>query len=205
MNLTDEAFPVARNSSPRKPVFLAVLWAESTPYLFTLEGKDTIMSPEIINRDEFIVVGVRSVVELGVPTGDNMWTEQFLPRQKEIPDCEHCYYTVFNSIPGAEECGKYECVVGVVGSLEAIPQGMVGWVIPGGRYAQVEAVGQEGAARVFRNIITEWLPDSGYKIASSPLFAFAACEHPESPETVWRLNIPVETPEELEQLKNWGM
>lgn len=161
------------------------------------------MSPEITDRDEFIVVGVRTVMEMGAQTTGTLWKDQFLPRHNEIKGADRCYYGVFNSLPDDEKSGRYEYVAGVVASLEDIPVGMVGWVIPEGRYAESEAIGLAGINKVCRDIITEWLPDSGYKMVASPMFAYTDSAHPDSPDAVWRVNIPIETPEELEQLKKW--
>lgn len=161
------------------------------------------MSPEIIDRDEFIVVGIRTVMEMGAQTTGTLWKDQFLPRHNEIKGADRSYYGVFNSLPDDEKSGRYEYVAGVVGSFEDIPVGMVGWVIPEGRYAESDAIGLAGINKVCRDVITEWLPDSGYKMVASPMFAYTDSAHPDSPDAVWKVNIPIETPEELEQLKKW--
>ena len=160
------------------------------------------MTPEIIDRDEFIVVGVRGVQEKGAQTADTLWKDQFLPRHNEVAGADHCYYGVFSSLPG-DQAAKYEYVAGMIGSLDGIPTGMVGWVIPQGRHAQVEARGLSNIAEVCRQLITDWLPDSGYRMADSPIFAYTRSEHPDSPDAIWHINLPIETPEELEELKRW--
>ena len=161
------------------------------------------MTPEIVARDEFIVVGIRTVLEMGAQGTGSFWKDGFLPRHSELEGADHCYYGVFNVLPDDSKGGRYEYVAGVVSSLENIPVGMVGWVIPEGNYAEAEATGLTGINQVCRDVIAEWLPDSGYKMVASPMFAYTRDPQPDSPEAVWKVNIPVETPEVLEQLKKW--
>lgn len=161
------------------------------------------MTPEIIDRDEFIVVGVRAILEMGAQTTGTLWKDQFLPRYNEIQGADRKYYGVFNSLPDAHSPGRFEYVAGVVGSLENIPEGMVGWVIPAGKFAKIQAAGLGGISQACRNLITDWLPDSGYKRVDSPIFASTRAEHPDSPDAAWEICVPIETPEELEKLKQW--
>ncbi len=132
------------------------------------------MTPEIIIKDEFIVVGIRTVLGVNAESTGTLWKNEFIPRRKELADSEPVYYGVFDALPDAANPkgtgGPYEYVAGVASDLEHIPAGMVGWVIPGGSYAEAEATGLPGIARVCRELITEWLPDSGYRMADSPMF-----------------------------------
>lgn len=161
------------------------------------------MNPEIIERDEFIVVGIRTVLEMGAQTTGTLWKDQFLPRHHELKDADHRYYGVFNILPHDSKGGRFEYVAGVVGSLESIPNGMVGWQIPAGKYAQSQATGLSGISQICRDLITDWLPDSGYSLTASAMFAYTENKQPDSPDAVWKVNIPVETPEVLEELKKW--
>lgn len=162
------------------------------------------MTPEIIARDEFIVVGIRTVLEMGAQTTGTLWKDKFLPRHSELKGADRCYYGVFNLLPGDEQDVRFEYVAGVVtNSLEDIPVGMVGWVIPEGNYAETEATGLGGIGQMGRDLIAEWLPDSGYKLVDSPMFAYTNSPHPDSSDAVWKVNIPVETPEVLAQMQSW--
>lgn len=162
------------------------------------------MTPEIVDRDEFIVVGIRTVLEMGAQSTGTLWKDKFLPRHSELKGTDKCYYGVFNVLPDDTKGGRYEYVAGVVtDSLENIPFGMVGWVIPAGNYAEAEATGLAGINQVCRDIITDWLPDSGYKMLSNPMFAYTTSEHPDSSNAVWKVNIPIETPEALAELEKW--
>ncbi|MDR3078375.1 MAG: hypothetical protein LBV15_06400, partial [Planctomycetota bacterium] len=100
--------------------------------------------------------------------------------------------------------GACEYVAGVAASsLEGIPEGMVGWLVPAGQYAKITAVGLAGVVSGCRRFVAEWLPKSDYRLSESPIFFYAASEHPQAPDTVWKVNLPVEKPEELEPLKKW--
>ncbi len=160
------------------------------------------MTPEIIDRDEFIVVGIRAVLETGISTG-SLRKDQFLPRHVEIKSTDKLYYAVFNALPD-DKCGRYEYVAGVVtNSLEDIPVGMVGWVIPAGKYAEAPVTGLLGIQPGCREVITDWLPDSDYQKMASPMFAYTEDQHPDSPEAVWKINVPIDTPEGLAQMDTW--
>lgn len=161
------------------------------------------MTPEIIARNEFIVVGVRAVMEMGAETTGFVWKEKFLPRHSEIAGADRRYYGVFNMLPDDQAGGRVEYVAGVAASLENIPIGMVGWVIPEGNYAEATAIGLSSVAQVCRLIIADWLPDSGYQLMCSPMFAYTDNPHPDSAEAIWKINVPVETPEALAQLEKW--
>jgi Uncharacterized protein conserved in bacteria len=160
------------------------------------------MTPEIIVRDEFIVVGIRTVLETNDSVGA-LWSEHFLPRRSEIKNVEKAYYAVFNALSD-DSCGRYEYVAGVVtNSLEDIPDGMVGWVIPSGKYAEITASGLQSIARICRGVLTDWLPDSGFQQVAGPYFAYTENERPDAPDAIWKINVPIETPEVLAEMKTW--
>ncbi len=162
------------------------------------------MTPQIVARDEFIVVGIRTLLEKAAATTGSLWKDEFLPRRCEVKGCgPQQYYAVFSALPGAGRGERYEYVAGVVSDLESIPEGMVGWILPDGDYAELEAAGLTGIGKACGEIIEGWLPESGYHIVQSPMFAYTTHPHPDSPEAVWKVNVPVATSEELETLKKW--
>ncbi len=163
------------------------------------------MTPEIVDRDEIIVVGIRAVLEIGAHAAIALWKEQFAPRKGEVKRVDSNYYGVFNILPGESKTGRCEYVAGVASSLENIPEGMVGWVIPSGKYARLRTLGLPGISGACRDMITEWLPDSGFKRMDSPIFTCTGADCPESPEMEWDIYVPIETPEEVENLKQWGL
>ncbi len=165
------------------------------------------MTPQIVTRDEFIVVGIRTLLEKGASTTGRLWKDEFLPRHSEIRGGApgEKYYCVFSALPAGSGGERYEYVAGVVADLESIPEGMVGWILPDGDYAELEATGLTGIGKACGEIIDGWLPESGYHIVQSPMFAYTAHPQPDSTEAVWRVNVPVATSEELEKLKQWGI
>lgn len=163
------------------------------------------MTPEIIDRDEFIVVGIRTVLDRDALNTGTLWKDKFLPRHGELEGADRRYYAVFNELSNDQrESGRYEYVAGVVtNSLENIPLGMVGWMIPASKFAEAEAVGLAGINRVCREVIADWLPDSGYEMMHSPMFAYTSDPHPDGEQAVWKVNVPIETPEVLAELESW--
>ncbi len=161
------------------------------------------MAPVIVARDECIVVGIRAVLDACAESTGTLWKNEFLPRHGEIPNAANTYYGVFSIVPGGDARGRCEYVAGVLSDLEHIPLGMVGWVIPGGSYAEAEAKGLPGIGQVCQALLTEWLPGSGYTLVESPMFACTTSEQPDAPDAVWKVHIPVSTPEQLEEMKKW--
>lgn len=161
------------------------------------------MTPDIITREEFLVIGIRSVLDLYADDVDALWREKLLPRRAEMHGITPAYYSVFNLLESAGEC-RVEYVAGVAAdSLEAIPLGMVSWVVPTATYAEVAASGLPGVAEACRELITEWLPDSGYQRTASPMFAYTEDARPDSPQALWKINIPIETPGSITQVRRW--
>lgn len=161
------------------------------------------MTPELVEREEMIVVGVRSILGLGEAASDSIWKNDFLPRRDEIPGTNKTYYGVFNLLPDDKE-GRLEYVAGVLtDSLENIPFGMVGWILPTGTYAICEARGLHGVYQTCRDLATVWLPDSGYHRLASPMFAYTSETEPDKDDAVWKVGIPVEKTELLAQLETW--
>lgn len=161
------------------------------------------MTPEIIARDEFIVVGIRTVLDLSEDTAGELWKDKFLPRRAELGAGKSRCFGVFSVLSDDEIDGRCEYVAGAAtDSLEDIPVGMVGWVVPAGTYAEAEACGLGCISPTCREVIADWLPDSGYKLVSGPMFAYTDAARPDVEDALWKVNIPIETPEILAQLEN---
>ena len=163
------------------------------------------MTPEIVSKDEFIVVGVRAVLDLAGQDIGLLWKDKFLARQTELAAVDHRFHCVFNLFSDAGgKPGRVEYVAGMVtNSLEDIPVGMVGWVVLHGVYVGLDAIGQIGISEAYQKIVSDWLPGSGYMLGHGPVFAFTDSLHPGSPETVWRMNVSIETIENMERLKKF--
>lgn len=161
------------------------------------------MTPAIVDKPEFIVAGIRTVLELGDVGVGSLWRDKLVPRHGEIAAVDSRYYAVFNPLVAPDD-NRFEYVAGMaVVSLENIPVGMVGWVVPFGTYAETRATGMADLAKVCRSFIADWLPDSGYKLAASPIFAFTDSAKPDAEGTVWTVCIPIETPEEFARFETW--
>lgn len=160
------------------------------------------MTPEIVERDEVIVVGVRAVVVPGTGASAKLWQEQFMPRKSELSGVDGRCYGVFGRLP--RDCqNRYEYIAGVrTDSLENIPPGMAGWIIPAGYYATAKFTGVAETGTAARNVIVDWLPDSGYKLAPGPMFIHTA-DDPCDPAAGWDACVPVDTPEAIAQLETW--
>ncbi len=169
------------------------------------------MAPEIIDCDDFTVVGVRVVLEMGTSDTATLWREKFLPLGQAPTDPRHRYYAVFNFLTetNSQDLAKgiagirCEYVMGILGSLDNIPVGMVSWVIPSGKFAEATAKGIANIRDTVHRLIADWLPDSGYRMVPSPMFAYTENKNPEAEDAIWKVNIPVEKPEVLAQLENW--
>lgn len=163
------------------------------------------MTPEIVDREEFVVVGVRAVLAVDAGAVTALWREQFFPRRGEVNGEDGKYYGVFNFTPEEGKPPRCEYVAGVLRSIDSIPEGMVGWIIPSGKYARIRATGLAAIPGACRDLLAEWLPDSGFRKMDSPIFTSTAAGEADAPGAEWEINIPIETPEELEKLKQWGL
>lgn len=161
------------------------------------------MSPEIIDHDQIIVVGVRSVFDVDVTNTGNLWAKEFLPRRGELKAADNCLYAVFNYLPGSDK-KRFETVAGVVtNSLEDIPTGMVSWSISSGKYARFTAKGLSGVKQGCIKDLEEWLPTSGYQRLPNPVIAYTSGSAPDDENTEWVVNVPIITPEALAELNSW--
>ncbi|SEN54377.1 GyrI-like domain-containing protein [Paenibacillus sp. OV219] len=76
---------------------------------------------------------------------------------------EHCYGLELYEPQAGARSGQFTYMAGVqVSDLSALPQGVSGYTIPGGRYAVFTHVGStELLGETFGYIYGEWLPASG--------------------------------------------
>ena len=161
------------------------------------------MDVRVTDREELIVVGVRTVLDRRNQDTTVIWRDSFLPRQAELKNAGELVYGVLGGIPG-EGDGFCEYVAGAAAaSLEGIPEGMVGWLVPAGRYAEISVSGLAGVLPACREFASRWLPSSGFRLSESPIFFCSALASPYDRDAVWEVNLPVEKPGELETLKKW--
>lgn len=154
------------------------------------------MKPEILRKQGFLIVGIRSVWNFDARALKMLWKDKTLPRRREIktaPDAGNSAFGVFGAIPDNRD-GLYEYVAGFpVSSLEDIPTGMVGWEIPEGLYASAPATGLDNIFPVYKELTDAWLPASGYRRTDSPVFAVSAsAADPVDPAARWLVNVRIE-------------
>ena len=160
------------------------------------------MDTEIIDLEETIVVGVRSA------SGSARCLEEALAafrlRREENRGVNGKARLVVSHIPDEGAGHPCECVAGLAAdSLENIPAGMVGWLVPSGRYARFEVGGLPEIAAACLAVLAEWLPGSGYRMAESPLLIHPDSGNPDSPEAAWWIYLPLINPGELADLRKW--
>lgn len=137
--------------------------------------KEKRMEPRIVKKAEFKVIGLRYEGKNEQGEISRLWVD-FSPRVKEIPnltlDPEYgdVAYGVCSCIEGAEP-EVFEYIASLpVSSLETIPQGMVGKVVPEQTYAVMEARGLKEIGPTYDHIIKQWLPSSDYLPGDGPDF-----------------------------------
>lgn len=141
--------------------------AESLKHLL----KGVTMQPKIVDLPEFKVIGVRKTVTLKTagPEIAKQWKE-FNPRVKDIPnkDGEHvafgvCEYVDFSDF--TEETPYSELVSVGVTSLDKVPEGMTGKVIPAAKYAVFTHKGKTSTLmQTYDYIYKTWLPNSNFDL-----------------------------------------
>ncbi|MDR1536164.1 MAG: GyrI-like domain-containing protein [Planctomycetota bacterium] len=160
------------------------------------------MDMEIIDLGETIVIGVRAAPDSGRCLEEAL--AAFRLRRKEIGGTDGMARLVINRVPGEGSGLPCECVAGLEApSLENIPEGMAGWLVPPGRYARFGAGDLSEIAGACRAVLAEWLPGSGYRMAESPLLIQSDSGIPDSPAAAWRINLPLVNPGELADLRKW--
>jgi AraC family transcriptional regulator len=165
--------------------------------LLKISGKEKKMEPRIVRKGEFKVIGMRYVGKNEHGEISQMWVE-LNPRIKEIPnltrDPEYgdVTYGVCGCVEGAEP-GVFEYIACLpVSSIEKVPEGMVGKVVPEQTYAVMEAHGIKDIGPTYEYIIKKWLPSSNYLPGDGPDFELYPEEFdPEDPESSLYIFFPV--------------
>jgi AraC family transcriptional regulator len=129
------------------------------------------VNPKLITLKEKIVIGMKSDMhhkEFGKIIA--LW-QRFMPNRKVIKN------TVNNDFIALQEYRDFNnfetsfdiwaCVE--VASIASIPDNMEAFIIPKGNYAVFLHKGMDASA-TYKGIMTEWLPNSGYKIDDRPHF-----------------------------------
>ena len=150
------------------------------------------MEPEIVRKDAFSIVGMHyrgNNAEGEIP---QMWGE-LGPRMSEIKNiAEHSVaYGVSDNMDQAT--GEFNYIAGfAVSDVEEVPEGMVHWQIPGGRYAVFRTTLPK-LGDTFKYAYHEWLPKSDYKHRPGPdLELYDAAFDAADPNSEFEVYVPIQ-------------
>jgi AraC family transcriptional regulator len=149
------------------------------------------MEPKIINRTAFTVVGMHVHGKNEQNEIPRLW-QVLGPRVEEIKNMVPASPAYGISANMDTATGEFDYVAGFeVSSVEGIPEGMVSWTIPGGKYA-VFTCTLPTLGDTFRHAYQTWMPQAGYRPAGSPEFEVYD-EHfdPQVPESEFEVYIPI--------------
>lgn len=118
------------------------------------------LMPTIVQRDRILVAGLVTEGEINGNVIRGLW-ERFMPRMGELAHASGPASEVWQDLPGAPGGSAHELMAGrQVTNLEDLPEGIVGWNLPGGNYAEVVVEGVEQIGPTCQRYWSEWLPSS---------------------------------------------
>lgn len=153
------------------------------------------MTPSIQSIPPKKLIGQRLTISFANNRTAELW-RSFMPRRQEITN------TVSNDLYSLQVYGKdffknfdpsaefEKWALTEVTDFNKIPKVMETFVLPGGLYAVFYYKGNPAnAAEVFRYILQEWLPQSGYELDNRPHFEVLGEKYnndsDESEEEIW--------------------
>lgn len=131
------------------------------------------MIPQIVQVSEMSVVGIYVEMQKHETHKIKALWQKFSPRKDEITNLINSKsiamqtFTIDKNGEPNKNFNMWACVE--VSNLSDIPSDMKGFIIPKGEYIKVIHIGMD-AGKTYQYIITEWLPNSGYKIDDRPHF-----------------------------------
>lgn len=149
------------------------------------------MKPKIVEREGFAVVGMRYHGKNENNEIPQMWGA-FGPRMKEIKYVANpsvCYGISDNMDPAT---GKFDYIAGLeVSRAEDLPEGIVRWKIPGGRYA-VFTTTLPKVGETFMYAYKTWMAESGCEATGGPDFELYDEDFdPQDPNSQFEVYIPI--------------
>ena len=129
------------------------------------------MSPQLITIQRKKVIGMKSSMHHNEFVNIAALWKRFMPRQKEIGNRSNNelialqIYDDFNAMENPFNI--WACVE--VSNINTVPDGMAPFTILEGDYAVFLHKGMN-ASKTYQQIMTEWLPTSGYEIDNRPHF-----------------------------------
>jgi AraC family transcriptional regulator len=90
------------------------------------------------------------------------------------------------------DSGEFDYIAGhEVSSAEKLPEGMVAFEVPGGRYA-VFATTLPAIGETFQNAYHKWLPEAGHRLTGGPDFElYDERFDPQDPSSEFDVYIPI--------------
>jgi AraC family transcriptional regulator len=150
------------------------------------------MEPKIVKRAAFTVVGMKYHGKNENNEIPQMWG-QFGPRVPEIKHIvdPHVAYGVCDNFD--ESSSEFDYIAGFeVGSTAEIPEGMVSWDIPEGKYA-VFTCTLPTLGETYQYAYYTWLPQSGYQRAAGPEFElYDESFDPKDPSSKMDVYVPIQ-------------
>ncbi|MGC9335119.1 MAG: GyrI-like domain-containing protein [Anaerolineae bacterium] len=150
------------------------------------------MEIKIIERSAFTVVGLkyRGKNEMGeIP---QLWGTMG-PRTGEIQNLvdDTAAYGISTNMD--METGEFDYIAGFeVSNAEDVPEGMVAFEVPGGRYA-VFSTTLPRVGETFHNAYHTWLPQAGHQPSGGPEFElYDQRFDPQNPDSEFDLYVPIE-------------
>ena len=149
------------------------------------------MEPKIVKRAAFTVVGMKYHGKNENNEIPQLWGE-FGPRMGEIKQManRHVAYGVCDNFD--ESSSEFDYIAGFeVASTAEIPEGMVSWDIPEGKYA-VFTCTLPTLGETYQHASHTWLPQSGYQRALGPeLELYDESFDPRDPSSEMEVYIPI--------------
>ena len=150
------------------------------------------MEPKIVKRAAFTVVGMKYHGKNENNEIPQMWG-QFGSRVPEIKHRvdPHVAYGVCDNFD--ESSSEFDYIAGFeVGSTAEIPEGMVSWDIPEGKYA-VFTCTLPTLGETHQYAYHTWLPQSGYQRAAGPEFElYDESFDPKDPNSKMDVYVPIQ-------------
>ena len=129
------------------------------------------MTPKIITVSEKKVIGMQSSMHHGQFGNIVALWKRFMPNRKAITNTVN---DEFIALQDYSDFNNFEALFDIWGCVEVsnfdnIPEEMKAFSIPEGKYAVFLHKGMY-ASKTYQQIMTEWLPNSGYMIDDRPHF-----------------------------------
>jgi len=149
------------------------------------------MDPKIVEREGFTVVGMPYHGKNENDEIPQMWGA-FGPQIQEIKDVANpsvCYGICDNMDPNT---GEFDYIAGLeVSRAEEVPEGLVCWEVPAGRYAVLTTT-LPRIGETFKFAYHEWLPGSGFEHRPGPdLEVYDESFDPQDPSSQFDVFIPI--------------